>query len=120
MEIGKTLSKDEILRTQLYSDMEKWMAERADTYFDENGQVRQGVLVTQNDKNIIVVDPNLKDDLKQSDAVQQLIGKKASFATVGDWLYNIVNWLLTAIFISFGAPFWFDLLRKLVRVAKPV
>lgn len=120
MEISETLSKDEILRNQLYSDMEKWMAERADTYFDENGQVRQGVLVSQNDKNIIVVDPNLKDDLKQSDAVQQLIGKKASFATVGDWLYNIANWLLTAIFISFGAPFWFDLLRKLVRVAKPV
>jgi len=120
LEIGKTLSKDEILRTQLYSDMEKWMAERADTYFDENGQVRQGVLVTQNEKNIIVVDPGLKNDLKQSDAVQQLIGQKVKAEKWTDWLLVFANWLLTAIFISFGAPFWFDLLRKLVRVAKPV
>lgn len=120
MEIGKTLSRDEILRAQLYEDMEAWMAERADTYFDENGQVRPGVMVTQNDKNIIVVDPKLKEDLKQSSAVQQLVGRKVQVEEWSDWLLVFANWLLTAVFISFGAPFWFDLLRKLVRVAKPV
>lgn len=33
-------------------------------------------------------------------------------------LYNLFGWLLTAIAISLGAPFWFDLLRKLVAIRK--
>jgi len=30
----------------------------------------------------------------------------------GGWLLKILGWLLTAIAISLGAPFWFDLLNK--------
>jgi hypothetical protein len=30
----------------------------------------------------------------------------------GDWLLKIFGWLLTAMAISLGAPFWFDLLNK--------
>jgi len=32
----------------------------------------------------------------------------------GSWLLKIAGWLLTALAISFGAPFWFDLLNRLV------
>ncbi len=117
--IAKTLSDNETLRTQLYSDMEKWMAERASTYFDENGQLIKGNLVQQNEKNIIIVDPNLKSDLR-SFALTELVGHRPVVAHWYDWFSIVGSWLLTAIFISFGAPFWFDLLRKLVRVAKPV
>lgn len=31
---------------------------------------------------------------------------------------NVVGWFLAAILISFGAPFWFDLLGKIVNVRK--
>lgn len=31
---------------------------------------------------------------------------------------NIFGWLLSAVLISFGAPFWFDLLGKIVNVRK--
>ncbi len=117
--IAKTLSDNEILRIQLYNDMEKWMAERASSYFDENGQLTKGTLVQQNEKNIIVVDPSLKSDLR-SFSLTELVGKKPVAEHWYDWLGIIGSWLLTAIFISFGAPFWFDLLRKLVRVSKPV
>lgn len=35
---------------------------------------------------------------------------------VWDWLQRIAGWLVTALAISLGAPFWFDLLKKFVRV----
>ncbi len=119
VKIGRSLSENDTLRTQLYSDMERWMAERADTYFDENGQLRQGVLVQKNENNIVIVDPSLREDLKSA-ALTQLIGQKVEADHWTDYLLVFGSWLLTAVFISFGAPFWFDLLRKLVRVAKPV
>lgn len=33
-----------------------------------------------------------------------------------DWLAKILGFLVTALAISLGAPFWFDLLRKLVNI----
>ncbi len=35
---------------------------------------------------------------------------------LADWLYRILGWLTTALAVSLGAPFWFDLLKKLVNV----
>jgi hypothetical protein len=32
------------------------------------------------------------------------------------WLYRILGWLTTALAVSLGAPFWFDLLKKIVNV----
>ncbi|MFK8105485.1 MAG: hypothetical protein AB8G15_23430 [Saprospiraceae bacterium] len=32
------------------------------------------------------------------------------------WLEKILGWLVTALAISLGAPFWFDLLKKVVNV----
>lgn len=40
-----------------------------------------------------------------------------------DWLTKAIGWIVTALAISMGAPFWFDLLRKIVNLrnsgAKP-
>ncbi|MEZ4986206.1 MAG: hypothetical protein R2795_14400 [Saprospiraceae bacterium] len=40
-----------------------------------------------------------------------------------DWLTKVLGYLVTALAISLGAPFWFDLLRKIVNIrasgAKP-
>lgn len=33
-----------------------------------------------------------------------------------DWMFKIFGWLVTALCISKGAPFWFDLLRKAVNI----
>ncbi|MDX1940282.1 MAG: hypothetical protein SFU99_07005 [Saprospiraceae bacterium] len=33
-----------------------------------------------------------------------------------DWLTKVLGWIVTALAISLGAPFWFDLLRKLVNI----
>ncbi len=32
------------------------------------------------------------------------------------WVFNFAGWLLMAIAVSLGAPFWFDLLNKLVNL----
>ena len=32
------------------------------------------------------------------------------------WVFNLAGWLLMAIAVSLGAPFWFDLLNKLVNL----
>jgi hypothetical protein len=32
------------------------------------------------------------------------------------WIYMILGWIVTALAISLGAPFWFDLLKKLVNI----
>ncbi|QNI33322.1 hypothetical protein H7849_05005 [Alloacidobacterium dinghuense] len=37
-------------------------------------------------------------------------------AIAGHWIFNLVGWILTAIAVSLGAPFWFDLLNKLVNL----
>jgi hypothetical protein len=37
-------------------------------------------------------------------------------AIAGHWAFNFGGWLLMAIAVSLGAPFWFDLLNKLVNL----
>jgi hypothetical protein len=32
----------------------------------------------------------------------------------GDWLIKVLGWLVTGLAVSLGAPFWFDLLNRLV------
>jgi beta-lactamase superfamily II metal-dependent hydrolase len=39
-----------------------------------------------------------------------------ALAVTGSWLGKALGWLITAAAISLGAPFWFDLLSKLVPI----
>jgi hypothetical protein len=32
------------------------------------------------------------------------------------WLIKLVGWVLTGVAVTLGAPFWFDLLRKLLSL----
>jgi hypothetical protein len=32
------------------------------------------------------------------------------------WIFIVVGWILTTLALSFGAPFWFDLLKRLVNI----
>lgn len=46
--------------------------------------------------------------------------KNSKFTEEGIWSYyaltRLVGWLITALAISLGAPFWFDILKKLVSI----
>jgi hypothetical protein len=37
-------------------------------------------------------------------------------ARLGEWIYNLLGWLLTAVAVSLGAPFWFDLINKFINI----
>lgn len=34
----------------------------------------------------------------------------------GGWLLKVLGWLITALAISLGAPFWYDMLRSLINI----
>jgi hypothetical protein len=48
----------------------------------------------------------------------------ASWADAGNWIVALAGWLMTGLGVTLGAPFWFDLLGKLMKVrssgVKPV
>jgi hypothetical protein len=35
---------------------------------------------------------------------------------VGTWILRIIGWLVTALAVSLGAPFWFDVLKKVMNL----
>lgn len=48
---------------------------------------------------------------------RQLGAKSQDFGWwLGMWLYAVVGWFLTAVALSLGAPFWFDMLQRLVNL----
>jgi hypothetical protein len=38
------------------------------------------------------------------------------YQTFEGWFYRILGWLVTALAISLGAPFWFDVLKKIITI----
>lgn len=38
------------------------------------------------------------------------------FVVIAKWLITIIGWLITALALSLGAPFWFDLLNKMMQL----
>jgi len=36
--------------------------------------------------------------------------------TTYEWLFKALGWLITALAVSLGAPFWFDLLKKIMSI----
>ncbi|MGQ1946295.1 hypothetical protein ACT3CD_04240 [Geofilum sp. OHC36d9] len=54
--------------------------------------------------------------LKESQHIGSIVDFKFNLQTYGDWLLYIFGCLLTAIALSLGSPFWFDLLNRLFRL----
>lgn len=103
------------------SALSEYVADLATDYIDKNPQ--------------LPTTANLPDSLKVSAARQQMdqllneeIGALKSPLGLGWstvkweainpmwWLYKIAGWIVMAIAVSLGAPFWFDFLRKLINV----
>ena len=64
---------------------------------------------------IITLKEEERDQLVQAQAptVQQV---NTAVERQGGWLRVLFGWLITAIAISMGAPFWFDLIGRIVNV----
>lgn len=80
------------------------------------------------------IDSLVRTDLEFADAVDQFKAYKNEVdeiksplgmgwkntdllsATPYDWLTKVLGWVITALAISLGAPFWFDILKKIVSI----
>jgi hypothetical protein len=59
--------------------------------------------------------PATQDEL---DELGQVVGwsHQSVPASPGKWADHILGWLLSIVAVSLGAPFWFDLLNKFMRI----
>lgn len=63
----------------------------------------------RNDRRTIPrIDPNDPDE------------SAAVWRAIGAWLLKALGWALTAVAVSMGAPFWFDLLNRLIVIRSTV
>jgi hypothetical protein len=63
------------------------------------------------------LDPN-RVYAQDRELLGQLVGwgPEEQGGSLGDWLLRICGWLLTAVALSLGAPFWFDVLNKFINI----
>ncbi len=66
-----------------------------------------------NKDNILCQIPALKSDVFK---MTPLLGWTDESRSFNWWIYSLLGWVLTAFAISMGAPFWFDILNKLVNL----
>ncbi len=74
------------------------------------------VLFSQENKSLSSVDAQSAKEIIE--ALNQDIKLPIGWDTQPFQWRNIFGWILSAVLISFGAPFWFDLLGKIVNVRK--
>ncbi len=93
--------------------------------------VDMAVQYTGNGQNLGVVesDPEFEQALQNVKTIlnQELAAIKSPLGlgwhnvdlkdlSITDWLIKLLGWTVTALSVSLGAPFWFDLLRNLVNL----
>jgi hypothetical protein len=75
-------------------------------------------------QNVAVANQSLPGNVGADQAVRQLapvplpVGWESFSAPRAPalWLYPVIGWLVTGFAVSLGAPFWFDLLQKVMNI----
>ena len=115
------LSKDESAREQIVQLATNYVknhpAEITDT--SAKRQADSPAITQRLDSLVLYADSLYKADITQSN---QLFGigwsnnAEVNHMDGHNWPMNVLGWIVTALAISLGAPFWFDLLSKLVHL----
>ena len=115
--IYKILSTDQVKRTML--------ADMATNYVQLYQEVKDTTDKTDLIKKYKNVDAQL-DSLSNATSILGLGWSKSEtnrmfcptgFITgVRDWVLKLLGWIVTALAVSLGAPFWFDLLSKIINI----
>lgn len=108
LEIAKRLSTDKIAREQLVQMATNYV-------IDRQLFVKDSVVAKRLDSLVIRADSLFKADIEPVNQIIN-IGWNSWGDFWGDFLYNIIGCLITALAISLGAPFWFDLLNKFIKL----
>lgn len=114
--LSRSLAYDAAVRTSLIAVTDRYLQRPQELDCD----------VPANERRCAEREQQLGEDLRQ---VQQLglpLGWSSDDARVfpgrdaGAWALKVAGWLLTAVAVSLGAPFWFDLLNKIMIVRSTV
>jgi hypothetical protein len=80
--------------------------------------VKYQTLTAMRDTLLHQADSLLNNDLKKTNGLlgAGLGSYECSFCDLGCFFKSLLGWIITALAISLGAPFWFDLLNKLMKL----
>ena len=132
IEIAHKLEKDPKLREQMIAHAENFLKAHPD--LDKQLEdLRKGsvsmeiansaslqLLKARRDTLLARADRVVKEDLEKTNNVLGLGIGSYQFNGCGDFVRAVFGWILTALAISLGAPFWFDLLNKLMKLRSSV
>ena len=144
IQLAGKLQKDPTLRAQLVQQADAFV--KAHPNLDKELQQERKDLIqesadstisSQDEKDLDAKYNKLKQDreilLSRADSLvkgdiqktQQLLGTGINHYDFGEYpvltlLLSIVGWFITALALSLGAPFWFDLLNKLMKLRASV
>ena len=104
------LSYDQDSREQVY--------QLAEEYLEKSGHLPPSALLPNTGDAAGNFREFMQTDFKRIQSPLGLGWSSVDFAGADYkfWMYKIVGWLVTAIAISLGAPFWFDMLKRLVNI----
>ena len=105
-QIAKALSNDPALRGALVAQAQEFAKQAPNT-----GQA-------QAPKGAAGASPaeRIEENIQQLQQLGLPLGWKQWPRDWGEWANKIIGLLLTALAVSLGAPFWFDLLKKVVNI----
>jgi hypothetical protein len=94
---------------------------RAGAVAQAGAVTKDGVMSSDLQKNALATLDKMKLPIGWQDYASKPVFSKDSFQELLKIIYaSLLGWLITAIAISFGAPFWFDLLNKLISIRSSV
>jgi hypothetical protein len=68
-------------------------------------------------KNLVIrADSLVNADIKKTNDVLSLGWDSFACKSFGCFLWSLLGWIITALAISLGAPFWYDLLNKFMKL----
>ena len=116
--IAVTLNVDTVkIATELYRNDTL----RAGAVAQAGAVTKSGTMPSDLQKNAMTTFEKLKLPIGWQDYESKPVFCKAGFQELFYIVYaSCFGWLITAIAISFGAPFWFDLLNKLISIRSSV
>jgi hypothetical protein len=94
---------------------------RAGAVAQAGAVTKSGAMPSDLQKNALATLEKMKLPIGWQDYESKPVFCEAGFQELLKIIYaSLLGWLITAIAISFGAPFWFDLLNKLISIRSSV
>ena len=114
--LSRSLAYDDAFRTSLVAVTDRYLRRSQKLDCD----------VAANERRCAEQEQQLGEDIRQLQQLGLPLGwgledrRVFPGSDVGAWALKVAGWLLTAVAVSLGAPFWFDLLNKIMIVRSTV